>query len=292
MRIVLTGSKGQLAHDVGDRLGLGNEVRGVDLPEVDITRQESVREWMEGFRPQVVVNCAAFTQVDACETDRDLAFAVNAGGPGILADESKRVGAYLVHISTDYVFDGHRQVPKAYFETDPTGPLSWYGRTKLEGEQRVLNSGVSAAILRTAWLYGRKGKNFPKTMLRLALRNPERELKVVDDQQGSPTWSWRLAEEIEAVIEARAEGIFHATADGHTDWYNFARSFLEAMEVPFRMRPCPTSEYPTPAQRPANSILENSRLKALGLNRFVDWRVDLQEFVCRYRAELIEEARL
>ncbi len=291
MRIILTGSRGQLAHDVGDRLGLGNEVRGVDLPEVDITRPESVRELMDGFRPQVVVNCAAFTQVDACETERDLSFAVNAVGPGLLAEEAKRVGSYLVHISTDYVFDGQRPASRAYIETDSTGPLSWYGRTKLEGEQRVLNSGVSAAILRTAWLYGRKGKNFPKTMLRLALRNPERELKVVDDQQGSPTWSWRLAEQIEAVIGARCEGIFHSTAEGQTDWHAFARFFLEGMAVPFQMRPCPSSDYPTPAHRPANSILENSRLKALGLNRFIDWREDLQEFIRRYRMELIEEAR-
>jgi dTDP-4-dehydrorhamnose reductase len=291
MRIVLTGARGQLAHDVGDRLGLGNEVLGIDLPEVDITHAASIRDLMDGFRPQVVVKCAAFTQVDACETDRELAFAVNATGPGILAEESKRVGAYLVHVSTDYVFDGLRPAPQAYVEEDPTGPLCWYGATKLEGEQRVLNSGASAAILRTAWLYGRKGKNFPKTMLRLALRNPERELKVVDDQLGSPTWSWRLAEQIEAVIGVRAEGIFHATAEGDTNWHAFARSFLEGMHVPFRMRPCPTSDYPTPAHRPANSILENRRLKTQGLNRFVDWRVDLMEFIRRYRADLIEEAQ-
>lgn len=291
MRILVTGAKGQLAYDVSRRLGPGNEVCGIDLPEVDITRPDTIRDQMAGFRPEVVVNCAAFTQVDACETQRDLAFAVNAEAPGILAGECARAGAFLVHISTDYVFDGRRPAPQSYTETDPTGPLSWYGRTKLEGELRVLKSGAAAAILRTAWLYGRQGKNFPKTMLRLALRDPDRELKVVDDQRGSPTWSWRLAEQIEAVIGARAQGLLHATSEGHTDWHAFARFFLETMGVPFRMRPCPSSEYPTPAHRPANSILENRRLKALGLNRFVDWREDVREFVGRHRAELMEEAR-
>ena len=289
MNILLIGSKGQLAHDVVQVMSGTHVIKGVDLPEVDITDPGQVMAVVQATGPELIINCAAYTKVDACETHSDLARAVNAVGPGLLADAARTCGARLIHISTDYVFDGLRPAPVPYVEDDPPGPQCQYGVTKLEGEQVIAASGARYAILRTAWLYGVHGHNFPKVMLKQAVCHPDRELKVVNDQHGSPTWSWRLALQIARVSEADAEGLFHATAEGACTWYDFAVRFLEQMAVPFRMRPCASSEYPTPARRPHNSILENRRLKQAGLNVMEDWRVDVDEYVRRHRAQLLVE---
>ena len=291
MKILITGARGQLGRDCQSILSPSHEVIATDLPEFDITDSQQIRERVVAVRPDVILNCAAFTRVDDCETQRTLAAQVNADAPRQLAAAARVLGAHLVHISTDYVFDGARPAPKPYVESDATHPLSVYGTTKLEGEKAVVASGTRFAILRTAWLYGRHGGNFPKTMLRLALAQPEQTRRVIAEQFGSPTWSWRLAEQIRAVIEARAEGIFHATAEGHTTWFGFASAFLAAMQVPHQLAPCGVADYPTPARRPVNSILENSRLKAAKLNKMKPWDADLAEFVSRYRDELLEEAR-
>jgi dTDP-4-dehydrorhamnose reductase len=239
----------------------------------------------------VVLNCAAYTRVDDCEEHREEAWRANATGPAVLAQAAEEHGARLIHISTDYVFDGQRPVPAPYTEADPVAPLSCYGQSKLAGEEAVRTGCRRWAILRTAWLYGRHGGNFPKTMLRLALRQPERVLRVVNGQYGSPTWSWRLAEQLRTVIEADATGLFHATAEGHTTWYEFAARFLSAMHVPHNLQPCRNEEYPTRAVRPVNSILENAALKQAGLNVMRPWQEDLEEFVARHREELLAECR-
>jgi dTDP-4-dehydrorhamnose reductase len=200
-----------------------------------------------------------------------------------------RNDAYLLHVSTDYVFDGQRTLFEPYLESDGTAPVSEYGRSKRRGEEFVLESGAQAAILRTAWLYGAHGKNFLKTMLRLALQDSEREIRVVNDQFGSPTWSMSLARQMAAVAEDRLTGVFHATSEGHGSWYDLARTFLEKMEVPFRMVPCDSSEYPTPARRPKNSILENQRLKEAGINLFRDWKEELDAFVQEHAEALKRE---
>jgi dTDP-4-dehydrorhamnose reductase len=187
------------------------------------------------------------------------------------------------------VFAGDKPLFQSLEETDEPGPVSEYGRSKLAGEQAVLESGARAAILRTAWLYGAHGKNFLKTMLRLALQNPEREIRVVNDQFGSPTWSHTLARQIAAVVDAKATGVFHATSEGHGSWYELANRFLSLMDVPFRMSPCTTADYPTPARRPANSILENAALKRAGINLFTDWRDELSAFVQKNREKMLAE---
>lgn len=293
MKVLLVGSKGQLAHDVGQIMGSASHtIYGVDLPEVDITRADHVMALVRAERPDLIVNCAAYTKVDACETHRDLAMAVNANGPRHLAAAARETRGFLIHISTDYVFDGQRQVPQPYIESDPTGPQCHYGVTKLAGEQAVIASGARHAILRTAWLYGAHGHNFPKIMLKQALHHPGREMKVVNDQHGSPTWSWRLAHQIARVAEAGAEGLFHATAEGWCTWYEFAHHFLTRMGVPFQMRPCASSEYATAARRPHNSILENRRLHAAGINVMVDWRSDVDAFVAAHREHLMREMGL
>jgi dTDP-4-dehydrorhamnose reductase len=291
MKILLTGARGQLGHDCQAILGAKHDLIATDLPEFDVSDAGQIRDRVAAVLPNVILNCAAFTRVDDCEQQRGLAFRVNAEAPRLLAAAARVVGAHLVHISTDYVFDGQRPVPKPYVEGDVPHPLSVYGSSKLAGEQSIRGSGARCAILRTAWLYGRHGTNFPKTMLRLALAQPEQERKVIAEQFGSPTWSWRLAEQIAAVIAAGAEGVFHATAEGYTTWYGFAGAFLAALGVPHKLAPCAVADYPLPARRPVNSILENARLKQAGLNVMRPWAEDVTEFVARHRADLLEEAR-
>lgn len=251
---------------------------GLDFPEIDISDRFQCLEKLDELFPSVIVNCAAYTAVDACETDH-ACWGANAAGPKHLAEWVATNGAFLVHVSTDYVFSGDKPLFEAYVETDPTGPVSEYGRSKLAGEQAILESGAEAAILRTAWLYGANGKNFLKTMLRLTLQNPDKEFKVVNDQFGSPTWSQTLARQAVAVVEAKATGVFHATSEGYCSWFDLACAFLEEMGAPHNFIPCSSEEYPTPAKRPANSILENSQAKQLGINVFDAWRDELRAFV-------------
>ncbi|MBW1779219.1 MAG: dTDP-4-dehydrorhamnose reductase [Deltaproteobacteria bacterium] len=291
MKILICGGKGQLGAEFDETLGRIHEVMSVDLDQLDITDGSQVETVITGFGPEVVVNCAAYTAVDACETRYDLAWKVNAEGPGNLAVAAKKQGAQLIHISTDYVFDGSKPVPEPYTEKDETRPASCYGRTKLAGEAAVKETMDNYMILRTAWLYGMGGSNFLKTMLRLALKNPTRKLKVVNDQFGSPTWSYRLAQQIKKLITWGGQGIYHATSEGYGTWYELAVEFLDRMAVPHSLIPCITAEYPTPATRPTNSILENQRLKESGINLMEDWRKDLVEFVARFRDRLICEAR-
>jgi len=287
MRTLVIGCNGQLGTEVSKVLS--GEICGMDLPEIDITMRAECHAALSTIKPAMIVNCAAYTAVDACETD-PACWRVNAAGPKHLAEWAAANSAFLAHISTDYVFDGSKPLFEVYTETDETAPLSEYGKSKLAGELAVLESGADAAIVRTAWLYGANGKNFLKTMLRLALNDPEREIRVVNDQFGSPTWSYTLARQIEAVLEARVTGVFHATSEGYCSWYDLAARFLSSMEIPHRIAPCTTVEYPTPALRPKNSILENAELKRHGLNAFDSWEVEVEQFVRRNREGLLREA--
>lgn len=279
MKILITGGHGQLGTDCSHVLGQAHEVVTLDLKELDITDPDAVEGIMKQVSPDIVLNCAAFTKVDACETERELAWKVNVDGPKNLATWVNQYGGRIVHISTDYVFDGRKSPPEPYVETDETGPLSFYGRTKLEGELVIQQTDAHYAIVRTAWLYGIHGHNFLKTMLKLASTTPGREIKVVNDQFGSPTWSYRLAQQIKRIIEINGEGIFHATSEGYCTWYELAVYFLERMGVEHNIIPCSTEEYPTPATRPRNSILENKRLKNEGINIMPHWKDDVDQFV-------------
>lgn len=290
MQILVVGCDGQLGRDCLSVLSQQYSVSGLDLPNVDITNRSRLFEKLDSMRPDVVVNCAAYTAVDACETD-PLCWKVNADGPENIAEWTAAHGAFLVHVSTDYVFDGSKPLFEAYTETDEPAPVSEYGRSKLAGEAAILKSGAEAAILRTAWLYGQNGKNFLKTMLRLALQNPDRELRVVNDQFGSPTWSLSLAQQIAEVVGARQTGVFHATSGGYCSWYDLARDFLALMNVPFRIAPCTSAAYPTAASRPENSVLENQRLNEAGINIFKDWREDLATYVRCCGVDVLEEVK-
>lgn len=291
-RLFITGCNGQLGSDCV-QLFNNHELLPVDLPILDITSPESVRERIATFKPDYLINCAAYTAVDKAESDAGLCAKVNADGPAILAKACAEANVFLVHISTDYVFNGERPAPRPWLETDLPEPRTVYGKTKLAGEQAIALSGCRYAILRTAWLYGAQGKNFPKTMLRLALADAKRTIKVVNDQQGCPTWSLNLTEQIKALVESASPpvGVFHAVSKGSTTWYGFAAEFLRLMEVPHTLAPCSTSEYPTPAKRPANSILEDHALTALGLCKMNDWKTSLAHYVAQNREALIAEAR-
>ncbi|MDQ1335985.1 MAG: dTDP-4-dehydrorhamnose reductase [Thermodesulfobacteriota bacterium] len=291
MKLLICGGKGQLGTDCHAILARNHEVMSVDLDELDITDPLQVESAIAGFGPNVIVNCAAYTAVDACETRSEMAWKVNAEGPRNLAAAAKRYGAQLIHISTDYVFDGGKAPPESYVETDETHPVSCYGRSKLAGENAVKEATNNYMILRTAWLYGIGGPNFLKTMLSLTLKDPTREIKVVNDQFGSPTWSYRLALQIEKLINEEGQGVYHATAEGHGTWFQLASEFLDQMVVPHCVVPCTTADYPTLATRPMNSILENRRLKESGMNLMQDWRSDLRQFVAEFRDRLISEAR-
>ena len=290
MRIVLVGRNGQLGSDCLQVLSRNHDLVAFGSRELDITDGNQVEEMVRGLHPEVVLNCAAFTKVDACEHERELAHRINVTGVRNLATSLARHGGKLLHISTDYVFDGQKPVPEPYLEEDAVAPLSYYGRTKVEAERIIMQELQEYSIVRTAWLYGRHGHNFLKTMLRLALRDPVPRIKVVNDQFGSPTWSYRLAEQLAKIIETAGQGIYHATSEGYATWFEVARSFLAEMGIAHQIDPCTTADYPTPARRPKNSILENHRLKAQGINLMRFWQDDLKEFILANRNFLIQEA--
>ena len=288
--MLVVGSNGQLGSDCMSVLSKSGTVQGADVPEIDIGDKRRTVEVLDRLRPEVIVNCAAYTAVDACENDPKC-WKINADGPRLLAQWAFENEAFLVHVSTDYVFDGEKALYSSYTEADEPGPVSEYGKSKLAGEQAILESGADTAILRTAWLYGANGKNFLKTMLRMTLQDPEREIRVVNDQFGSPTWSHSLARQIAAIVKAKATGLFHATSEGYCSWYELADCFLKQMGIPYRMTPCTSAEYITPAHRPKNSILENVRLKEAELNVFGDWREELKMFVAESGESVLNEVK-
>lgn len=286
--ILITGSKGQLGTDCLDVFRDVPGVSGADLPEVDLSDRSRCMQYLDQVRPGIIINCAAYTAVDACETD-NTCWRANADLPGYLAEWVERNQAFLIHVSTDYVFAGDKPLFEASIETDHPDPISEYGRSKLGGEQVITEKTERYAIIRTAWLYGAVGKNFLKTMLRLTLQNPGKEFKVVNDQYGSPTWSYTLARQIRAIAEREAHGIFHASSEGYCTWYNLACAFLDQLGIVHRFIPCTSEEFPTPTKRPSNSILENAHAKQLGINVFKDWNDELIAFVEKHGKALLEE---
>ncbi len=289
MKILITGGRGQLGCDVSSVLSKENDIFSYGSKELDIGDRQKVDSIISLHQPEILINCAAYTAVDDCETEKKAAWRVNAEGPENLANAMEACGGKIFHISTDYVFNGNKPSTGSYDEKDSVDPLSEYGKSKLAGEQAIAKYCSNHLILRTAWLYGWHGKNFLKTMLRLALANPTRELKVVDDQYGSLTWTATLAQQIQTILTSDLQGIVHATAEGACTWYQGACYFLNAMEIPYNINPCPTSEYPTPAHRPSNSILANNLLNQAGLSVFNSWQEDIDQFVALYKKELIEE---
>jgi dTDP-4-dehydrorhamnose reductase len=272
VRVLVTGARGMLGHAVvAEAAARGHDVDARGRDTLDITDVESVARALTAVRPDVVVNCAAWTDVDGAETAEEDARAINATGAGNLATAAAKAGAFLVHLSTDYVFDGASKRGGAWVESDPVAPLGAYGRTKLEGEQLVQAAGADHAIVRTAWLFGPGGRNFVDTMRRLGAERDE--LQVVADQIGCPTYTGHLAEALLTIAERRLTGIHHAAGRGACSWFDLALATFEATGTRVRVTPVTTEAFPRPAARPAWSVLGSERPDAV---RLPDWREGLR----------------
>jgi dTDP-4-dehydrorhamnose reductase len=300
--ILLTGKNGQIGAELCRLLGSLGKLVALDRQQIDLTKPEEVRRAIGEVRPNLIVNAAAYTAVDQAEKEESIARAINSDAPALMATEAKKIGAALVHYSTDYVYDGSKKSP--YEEDDLANPLSAYGRTKLSGEQAIRDSGVPHLIFRTAWVYGTSGRNFLLTVLRLAAQ--KEELRMVRDQVGAPSWSREIARAtckiLAQLVDPRSDGVaiskvsgtYHLTAAGETNWCDFARAILEEASrtdqsvtwlaaatggrplIAQRVVAITTEEYPTPARRPAYSVLSDALLQQTFGLRLPDWRAQLQ----------------
>ena len=297
MKILLTGINGQVGNALKDKL-LAHELIAISREQLDLNDVNAIRRVVQQVKPDLIVNPAAYTAVDKAETEPELAFAINATAPQVLAEEAAKLGSGLIHFSTDYVYDGKKASP--YVETDTVNPVSVYGKSKLAGEDAIRAVGLPYLILRTSWVYGGYGKNFLKTILRLAT---EREkLSIVGDQFGAPTSSESIANAVVSLIDlwqlqnASQSGIYHLTNNGCTSWHGFAIEILneynalrESMGWPPLMAPLKnvnaitTDEYPTPASRPANSKLDNSKLSNVFRIKLSDWQEGLHQVMCNLK---------
>ena len=275
-KIIITGCNGQLGREM-NRFYADNtdiELINTDVEELDITNVDAVMKLAKEVEPYAIVNCAAYTAVDACETNRDIAFKVNAIGPRNLAIAARETGAKILHVSTDYVFDGTKETP--YYESDPICPQSVYGSTKAEAEKMVQQMADRYYILRTAWLYG-DGKNFAKTMLRLAETNDV--VKVVGDQFGTPTSAYELTKGIDSLLFTDNYGLFHATCEGSCNWAEFAQEIFRLAGKSTKVQAITTEEYGAPANRPAHSVLENYMFKMTNGYMFADWHDAIEKYL-------------
>jgi dTDP-4-dehydrorhamnose reductase len=297
LRVLITGANGQVGWHLQRTLAPLGEVMAIDVEQVDLTDLDRVATTVREFAPDILANAAAYTAVDKAESEPELARTINVRAPQRMADECARRGALMVHYSTDYVYDGKKSAP--YEEDDATGPLSVYGQTKLEGDRAIAASGCAHIILRTTWIYDVRGKNFLRTVLRLA--REKEELRVVGDQYGAPTWARGLAEATTTIIakscERHAGGawpreIFHLSASGKTSWAGFAQAILEDYDLLLswpadtgefggplkakRVVAITTEQYQTPARRPRNSVLSNAKVRAAFGIVMPDWRSQLR----------------
>ncbi len=271
--ILLTGASGQVGWELRRTLATLGRVVAPDRDELDLSQPESITLAVRHIKPDLIVNPAAYTAVDKAESEQTLTYTVNAEAPSVFAREAARLGITLVHFSTDYVFDGRKKT--AYIESDQTSPLGVYGASKLDGEKAVMESGAQHLILRTSWVYGMRGKNFLLTMQRLA--REREELGVVNDQFGAPTWSRSIAEATAQILamwlspgtsednRRQLSGTYHLSCAGRTSWHYFAAAIMSNMQTAgahtARLNPITTADYPTPAKRPANSVLSNEKLQ-------------------------------
>jgi dTDP-4-dehydrorhamnose reductase len=285
-KVLVTGSAGQLGQDVILLLNQqGYEVMGCDRTEMDISDLDRCLEVIGAFNPDVVIHCAAHTAVDVAETDVDAAYLINGVGTRNVAVAAEKVGAKLVYISTDYVFDGNSEQP--YHEYDNTNPQSIYGKSKRAGEVLVQSLSSRYFIVRTSWVYGKYGHNFVKTMLKLGQEKPQ--LQVVHDQKGSPTYTVDLAKFLLELIQTEKYGVYHASNSGSCTWYEFADAvFAEAHEIlnltfPVELLPCSTEQFPRPAPRPRNSVMEHLAIRTNGFKEIQHWREGLRDFLVEMR---------
>ena len=276
MKVLITGSNGQLGLELSKQLHENSnyDVIKTDREDLNILDSKNFNDIITTEKPDIVINCAAHTAVDVCETDIENAYKINALGPRNLAIACEKIGSKFVQVSTDYVFDGSGNRP--YREDDMTCPNSIYGTSKLMGEQFTKEFCSKYFIVRTAWLYG-NGNNFVKTMLKLAETNTE--LNVVDDQVGSPTSTVDLAKAIIELMNTEYYGTYHGTCEGQCSWYDFAKKIFELKNIDIKVNPVTSDEFKRPAPRPAYSVLDNFMFKLVGLNSFRNWEESLKEYI-------------
>jgi dTDP-4-dehydrorhamnose reductase len=286
MRILITGKNGQVGTELSRLYHSRQDVVLTGRHECDLSSEQSIRDTVRRVKPTIILNAGAYTAVDQAEKEPGLCFAINAQAPGVLAQEAARLDALLIHYSTDYVFNGEKAEP--YLETDPISPINVYGESKAAGEAAIAEAATRFLVLRTSWVYGAHGKNFLRTMLRLGAERPE--LRVVDDQIGAPTSAAAIAAATARLVEqplSGARGIYHMTAAGSTSWYGFARAIFQAggLATQPRVQPIASSDYPTPARRPANSVLGNDKFAHAFNFRLPTWQQQLNEVLAGMQVE-------
>jgi len=276
LKILITGSKGQMGRALNRILRKKDDVEIIltDLDEMDITHLSDVERVLNNKKPDIVINCAAHTAVDLCEDDKETAYLINVTGAENLAIVSNEIGAKIVHISTDYIFDGETARP--YVEEDEPNPISVYGATKWESEKKVIQNNPRHFIIRTAWLFG-EGNNFVRKMLELAKKT--KHLKVVDDQIGTPTSADQVANAIMILIETEDYGIYHGSCEGECSWYEFAKEIFELENMDIDVEPCTSEQFPMKAKRPGYSVLENKRFLEKFNYRFSHWKDEIKTFL-------------
>lgn len=287
MKILLTGKNGQVGWELNRSLSKLGTIFAMGRDDMDLSKPETLGSVIQNIRPDIIINAAAYTAVDKAESEPELVMTVNGIAPGVIAEEAKKIGAGIIHYSTDYVFDGKAKSP--YKEEDVTCPLSIYGKSKLAGEQAVIQAGIPHIILRTSWVYSLRGSNFLITMQKLA--QTRKQIKVVNDQTGSPTWSRAIARGTAQILEqcikrdtAEFQGISHSgvlnmSCAGETNWFDFANKILELSDLSgaTEVASIPTIEYPTPAIRPRYSLLSNEKLKQVFHHEMPQWQDALKE---------------
>ena len=280
-RILITGANGQLGQEFRALEKKYNQFQFLFVGKDELAIQDHflLKKFFKKNNPTYCINCAAYTAVDKAETEKELATLINGDAPGYLAEACDEFGTKFIHISTDYVFDGTSAIP--YKETDETNPVNQYGTSKLIGEQRVLENIADAVIIRTAWVYSEYGNNFVKTMMRLM--NERENLNVVSDQKGSPTYAADLADAIMQIIskEKIIPGIYHYSNEGVISWYEFAVAIKDLIGSNCKINPIPTTQYPTPAKRPAFSLLDKTKIKSTFQLEIPDWKSSLKKCVVR-----------
>ena len=291
MKILLLGSKGMLGSECVEVLSKEHEIIAPDKKELDIISWDRVIETLQEVSPHVILNCAGMTDVDACETEAFKVRKINVEGPRNLAQGAARFNCKVIHISSDYVFNGQKVLPQPYFEDDPLDPLSAYGNSKVESEVGIRENAPKYIIIRTGWLYGSHGNNFVKSILAAVMKKKKKTLKVVNDQFGSPTWTHRLALQIKELIRRDAIGTYHATSEGYCSPAECAEYIFATLKVKVKLEPITLAEYPFAAKRPVNCILENRLLKKQGINIMPAWKKDLRTFLDKNKKALIKEAR-
>jgi dTDP-4-dehydrorhamnose reductase len=291
MKILILGSTGMLGKECKEVLGKEHEVITPDKKELDIISWDGVIENLQEVLPDVVLNCAGFTDVNACETEEFKVRKTNVEGPRNLAQCSARFECKFIHISSDYIFDGQKPLPQPYFEDDAPNPLSAYGKSKMESEKAVRENAPNYIIIRTAWLYGIHGNNFVKSIVKQAVKKKPKALKVVDDQFGSPTWAYRLALQVRELLHYDGKGTYHATSEGYCSRLECAEFIINKLGLKRKVEPCSIRDFEDSAKRPSNCLLENRLLKKQGFSIMRDWKEDMDVFLEKFGEELIKEAK-